>query len=115
MALTKQQVWDVAERVIFTAIEGASATGIVALAKWAGINIGPDEVVIPGLTALLAWLKSLIGVKTGNGTAAILPQDQENIPTPGLPATEVVLPEVTPVPEGSGPAEDPVPARAEGA
>ena len=76
---------DVAERALWTLVQAASATGIVA--GYQAINRLPDipepyiPVVVIVLTAVLSVIKGTLAQKFGNGTAATLPTDLEPVPT----------------------------------
>jgi hypothetical protein len=79
MNLTKQQVIDILERTLFTAIEAGLAYLIVYLG---GVNAWWT---VPLATAL-AGAKTWIATHMGNGTAAMVePSDVGGTPSPGLP------------------------------
>lgn len=83
----KSQAADVAERTIWTMIQGASGAALVA--GYQALEGVPDipsswvPLAVILVAGLLAFLKSVLAQRMGNGTAATLPTELEPIPNPG--------------------------------
>lgn len=96
---TPSQTWrkfaDGLERSLWTVLEGAGATGVVAGYQALPLRDIPDgylPLVIILVAGLLAAIKSSIAQKWGNGTAATLPTSLEPIPADAAVAVTVNMP-----------------------
>jgi hypothetical protein len=91
------------ERSVWTVAEGAGATGIYAgyqALPLPDVPVGYRALVIILLAGVLAGIKAAVAQRWGNGTAATLPAELENVPyiprhAVGVdPAPVVVTPEL---------------------
>ncbi len=91
--MTKNQLIDVSERVLWTLVQGASAVGILAGLN-STLHVNLDLLVwTPILTAILSLIKSALATKFGDGTAATVSASptQETDTAAGLPDRSAAL------------------------